>query len=172
MTTEARLISFRLNDEPVRAHVAPHQSLIEVLQGLGLHGARESCGQGMCGCCTVTVDGLAVSACLQLGLLADGTEVRTIEGIAVDGRLSPVQQAFVECGAFQCGFCTPGFVMMATELLRQDADPSDEKIRDFLTGNLCRCAAYPEIVQAVKLAALRQRGAALPTAESPSCIRA
>ena len=167
MQAEGQLISFRLNGEPVTAHVAPHQSLTEVLQAAGLHGARESCGQGLCGCCTVTVDGMAVSACLYLGALADGTEVRTVEGLANGVELSPVQQAFVDCGAFQCGFCTSGFVMMATELLKREPDPSEETIRDYLTGNLCRCATYPEIVQAVKLAALRQSGAAL--SETTGC---
>lgn len=161
MNPNGSLIGFKLNGESVTAFVAPHHSLVEVLRGLGLHGARESCGQGLCGCCTVLVDGLAVSGCLYLGALVDGKEVCTVEGLEKEGKLSSVQEAFVECGAFQCGFCTPGFVMMATQLLHHNPDPRDEEIRDYLAGNLCRCATYPEIVQAVKVAALRGGGVGL-----------
>jgi carbon-monoxide dehydrogenase small subunit len=167
MDAKGALISFKLNGEPVSAHVAPHQSLIEVLRNFGLYGARESCGQGLCGCCTVNVDGLAVSSCLCLGALVDGAEVGTVEGLSPGGQLSPVQQAFLECGAFQCGFCTPGMVMMTTQLLERHPDPSEEQIRDYLSGNLCRCATYPEIVQAVKLAAGKRGAAAL--AEPAGC---
>ena len=154
-------ISFKLNGEPVSCHVASHQLLIELLRGLGLNGARESCGQGLCGCCTVTVNGLAVSSCLYLAALVDGAEVNTVEGLAKDGQLSPVQEAFVECGAFQCGFCTPGFVMMTTQLLEKYPDPTEDQTRDYLSGNLCRCATYPEVVQAVKVAALKSGRTAL-----------
>jgi carbon-monoxide dehydrogenase small subunit len=148
-------ISFRLNGESVSAQVAPHESLVEVLrEGFGLVGARESCGQGMCGCCTVLVDGVAVSGCLYLATLCENAEVRTIE----DGsELDPVQQAFIEAGAFQCGFCTPGFVMMTRQLLDEIPDPREDDIRHYLSGNLCRCAAYPEIIEAVKLAARKRR---------------
>jgi aerobic carbon-monoxide dehydrogenase small subunit len=172
MDAKGQLISFQLNGEPVSAHVAPHQSLIEVLRNFGLHGARESCGQGLCGCCTVTVDGLAVSSCLYLGALVDGAQVSTVEGLAQGGELSPVQQAFVECGAFQCGFCTPGFVMMATQLLELHPDPTEQQIRDYLSGNLCRCATYPEIVQAVKLAALKRGAAVSAPAACATCAHA
>ena len=123
-----------------------------------LMGARESCGQGMCGCCTVLVNGLAVSGCLYLAAFVDGAEVKTVEHLACNGTLSPVQEAFIEAGAFQCGYCTPGFVLMATQLIDAHPDPNDEEIRHYLSGNLCRCAAYPEIVQAVKLAAQKRRG--------------
>jgi len=151
-----REIHFRLNGAAVSAQVAPHENLVEVLQeGFGLYGARESCGQGLCGCCTVLVDGVAVSGCLYLGTLAEGKEVRTIEASAEP---DIVQQAFVELGAFQCGFCTPGFVLMTRQLLAEHPDPSEDEIRHYLSGNLCRCAAYPEIIEAVKLAARNRRG--------------
>jgi carbon-monoxide dehydrogenase small subunit len=149
-----RQIRFRLNGEAVSAQVAPHESLVEVLRSeFGLHGARESCGQGLCGCCTVLVNGLAVSGCLYLASLCEGAQVQTIE----QGReLDAVQQAFVDAGALQCGFCAPGFVLMTRQLLDEMPDPSEEDIRHYLSGNLCRCAAYPEIIEAVKLAARRR----------------
>ena len=154
-----RTVRFVLNGEPVVAHIESHHNLVEVLQReFNLMGARESCGQGMCGCCTVLVNGLAVSGCLYLAAFVDGAEVKTVEHLACDGTLSPVQEAFIEAGAFQCGYCTPGFVLMATQLIDAHPDPNDEQIRHYLSGNLCRCAAYPEIVQAVKLAAQKRRG--------------
>jgi aerobic carbon-monoxide dehydrogenase small subunit len=150
----ARTISFTLNGRPVSAEVKPHHNVVEMLQTqFALFGARESCGQGLCGCCTVLVDGCPVSGCLTLAVFLDGTEVVTVEHLAAPGKLDPVQQAFIACGAFQCGYCTPGFVLMAKALLGQYPDPDDEQIRDYLSGNLCRCAAYPEIVNAVKMAA-------------------
>jgi aerobic carbon-monoxide dehydrogenase small subunit len=154
-----RTIRFGLNGEPVVAHIESHHNLVEVLQReFNLMGARESCGQGMCGCCTVLVNGGAVSGCLYLAAFVDGAEVKTVEHLACDGTLSPVQEAFIEAGAFQCGYCTPGFVLMTTQLIDAHPDPNDEEIRHYLSGNLCRCAAYPEIVQAVKLAAQKRRG--------------
>jgi aerobic carbon-monoxide dehydrogenase small subunit len=154
-----RTIRFVLNGEPVVVHIESHHNLVEVLQReFNLMGARESCGQGMCGCCTVLVNGLAISGCLYLAAFVDGAEVETIEHLACDGTLSPVQEAFIEAGAFQCGYCTPGFILMATQLIDAHPDPNDEEIRHYLSGNLCRCAAYPEIVQAVKLAAQKRRG--------------
>ena len=148
-------IHFRLNGAQASAQVAPHESLVEVLQeSFGLLGARESCGQGLCGCCTVLVDGRAVSGCLYLATLADQAEVQTVEA---GDELDAVQQAFVETGAFQCGFCTPGFVLMTRQLLDEHPNPTDDEIRHYLSGNLCRCAAYPEILEAVKLAATRRR---------------
>ena len=152
-----RTIEFTLNGRPVSAQVGNHQNLVEVLQGQGLFGARESCGQGLCGCCTVIVNGAAVSGCLTLAPLIDGADVRTIEE-SVDGKLDVVQQAFIETGAFQCGFCTPGFVLMTRQLLDAHPDPTDDEIRHYLAGNLCRCAAYPEIIKAVRLAAANRKG--------------
>ena len=150
-----RNIRFTLNGRQVSADVAPHHTLVELLQEQGLFGARESCSQGLCGCCTVLVDGRAVSGCLFLAPFADETEITTIEALADGDKLHPVQEAFVECGAFQCGFCTPGFVLMTTQLLEDRSDPDEDEIRHYLSGNLCRCAAYPEIIEAVKRAAAK-----------------
>lgn len=153
-----RTIRFTLNGEQVCAEVPVHWNLVELLQErFGLTGARESCGQGLCGCCTVLVNGRAVSGCLYLAAFVDGAEVVTIEREAADGGLDAVQQAFLECGAFQCGFCTPGFVLMARQLLDENSEPTEDDIRHYLSGNLCRCAAYPQIVEAVKLAARRRK---------------
>jgi carbon-monoxide dehydrogenase small subunit len=154
MSTAARTINFTLNGRPVTADVKPHHNVVELLQSqFALFGARESCGQGLCGCCTVLVDGKPVSGCLYLAVFLDGAEVVTVENLAEPGKLDLIQDAFIECGAFQCGYCTPGFIMMSRALLVQHPDPDDQQIRDYLTGNLCRCAAYPEIVNAVKMAA-------------------
>ncbi len=152
------MISFTLNGQPVTAQVGNHQNLVELLQDQSLTGARESCAQGLCGCCTVIVNGTAVSGCLTLAPLVDGADVRTIEDTAPDGRLDPVQEAFITTGAFQCGFCTPGFILMTRQLLAENPDPSDDEIRHYLSGNLCRCAAYPEIIKAVRLAAAQRKG--------------
>jgi carbon-monoxide dehydrogenase small subunit len=149
----ARTINFTLNGQSVSTAIEPHRNLVELLQRFDLFGARESCGQGLCGCCTVLVDGEPVSGCLYFALWADGKAITTVEHLDADGALSPVQQAFIACGAFQCGFCTPGFVLMTQQLLKHNPDPSDDDIRHYLSGNLCRCAAYPEIVAAVKQAA-------------------
>jgi aerobic-type carbon monoxide dehydrogenase small subunit (CoxS/CutS family) len=157
MDVANRQIKFTLNGRVVKASVSPEDNLVDLLRRLDLFGARESCGQGLCGCCTVVVDGVAVSGCLTLALLVDGAQVATIEGLDADGSLSPVQQAFIEEGAFQCGFCTPGFIMMAHQLLAANPDPDEMEIRDYLAGNLCRCAAYPEIIKAVKSAAHKMR---------------
>jgi carbon-monoxide dehydrogenase small subunit len=155
-----RTIRFTLNGERVSADVPPHWNLVELLQNrFGLTGARESCGQGMCGCCTVLVNGTAVSGCLYLAAFVDGAEVATVEQPAPGTGLDAVQEAFIARGAFQCGFCTPGFVMMTRQLLDEKPNPTEEEIRHYLSGNLCRCAAYPEIIEAVKLAAKMRRQA-------------
>jgi carbon-monoxide dehydrogenase small subunit len=158
MSVAARTIHFTLNGRPVTADVKSHHNVVELLQSqFALFGARESCGQGLCGCCTVLVDGKPVSGCLYLAVFLDGAEVVTIENLAERGRLDAIQSAFIECGALQCGYCTPGFIMMSKALLAQYSDPDDQQIRDYLTGNLCRCAAYPEIVKAVKMAAHKSK---------------
>ncbi len=155
-----RDITFTLNGRPAAATVKPGETLVDVLTNqFDLTGARESCAQGLCGCCTVLVDGDAVSGCLYMAWFADGAEINTIEGLADGNTLHPIQEAFLEAGAFQCGFCTPGFILMTKKLLEAHPDPDDDVIRHFLVGNLCRCAAYPEIVAAVKLAARRLRDA-------------
>jgi carbon-monoxide dehydrogenase small subunit len=149
-------LSFALNGRRVRAEVAPDETLLDLVRDrFGLYGARESCGEGLCGCCTVLVGGRPVSGCLYLAAFLDGAEVVTIEHLASPEGLDPVQEAFIETGAFQCGFCTPGFVLMAKDLLARNPNPNEEEIRRQLSGNLCRCGAYPEIVAAVKLAARR-----------------
>jgi aerobic carbon-monoxide dehydrogenase small subunit len=151
-----RTIRFTLNGRPATADIATHETVVDVLRrDFGLFGARESCGQGLCGCCTTLVDGLAVSGCLYLAAFIDGTTVTTVEGLAKENELHPIQQSFVENCAFQCGFCTPGFVLMTKELLERNPQPSTEDIRHYLSGNLCRCATYPDIIRAVKAAADR-----------------
>ena len=154
----ARTITFKLNGAPVEADVKPHHNLVELLQAqFGLTGARESCGQGLCGCCTVLVNGRAVSACLYLASFVDGAEVVTVESLDTPDKLSPVQEAFIETSAFQCGYCTPGFVLMVTQLLDEHPDPDDDQIKHYLSGNLCRCATYPEVMDAVRLAAKKRK---------------
>ncbi|HEY4352347.1 MAG TPA: (2Fe-2S)-binding protein [Paraburkholderia sp.] len=162
MSATSVLIHFTLNGEPVSAEIEPHHTILEVLrQQFTLYGARESCGQGLCGCCTVIVNGESVSGCLYLAAMADGGEVSTVEALDANGELDIVQQAFIECGAFQCGFCTSGFILMSKQLLDRNPDPTEAEIRHFLSGNLCRCAAYPEIIEAVKLAAQMRKSKAV-----------
>ena len=157
----SRSIRFTLNGARVSADVMPHETLVDMLtQRFELRGARESCGQGLCGCCTVIVDGQAVSGCLTLAWFLDGRSVETVEGLETAQGLDPVQQAFIEAGAFQCGFCTPGFILMVRQLLDAHPDPGDDDIRHYLAGNLCRCSAYPEILAAVRIAAKRRAEAA------------
>jgi aerobic carbon-monoxide dehydrogenase small subunit len=159
--SQARTVTFTLNGTPVTADIRPHHNLVELLQSqFGLTGARESCGQGLCGCCTVSVNGLPVSGCLYLAAFIDGADVRTVEGLDTPQALSPVQQAFIEASAFQCGYCTPGMIMMVTKLLDEQSDPSDDEIKHYLTGNLCRCGCYPEILDAVRCAVRMRKAAA------------
>ena len=156
-----RVIRFTLDGKPVSARIAPHHNLVEMLQdSFGLFGARESCGQGLCGCCTVLVNGVAVSGCLFFAAFAEGTEVVTVEHLESGEQLSPVQEAFIETGAFQCGFCTPGFVLMVHQLLDENPEPTEDDIRHYLSGNLCRCGTYPEIIKAVQLAAEKRKSSA------------
>lgn len=155
MTVPMQRIHFTLNGVSTATEVGSHENLVELLRRFDLTGARESCGQGLCGCCTVIVDEKAVSGCLYPAVLAHKKDIRTIEGLDKGGALSPIQQAFIEEGAFQCGFCTPGFILMVDCLLKERPQPSDDDIRGYLSGNLCRCAAYPEIIRAVGNAAKR-----------------
>ena len=153
MSTEKRTINFTLNGRAVLAEVAPQWNMVEMLQNsFGLMGARESCGQGLCGCCTVLIDGQAATGCLQLAALVDGKDVQTIESLEADGKISAEQQAFNETGGFQCGYCTPGMILMSKKLLDENHEPTDDDVRHYLSGNVCRCAAYPEIIDAVKRA--------------------
>lgn len=148
---QRRTIRFTLNGRPVAADINASETLVELLhREFGLTGARESCGQGMCGCCTVLVNGSAVSGCLYLAVFVEDAEVLTVEGLASREALHPIQQAFISKAALQCGYCTPGFELMTKTLLERHPHPSDARIREYLSGNLCRCGTYPEIVEAVK----------------------
>jgi aerobic carbon-monoxide dehydrogenase small subunit len=132
------------------------ESLLYALrERLGLPGSKNACEQGECGSCSVLLDGTLVCACLVLAAQAEGREVVTVEGLAADGRLHPVQEAFVEAGAVQCGFCTPGLVVATADLLAHTPDPGEDEIREALSGNLCRCTGYAKIFDAVRLAASR-----------------
>jgi len=143
-----------VNGEAVEFLCEPRQSLLECLRDiLGLTGSKEGCNDGNCGACTVILDGRIVNSCLVLGVEVQGGDIVTVEGLATDGRLHPVQQAFLEQAALQCGFCTPGFLVAAKSLLDHNPHPSDEQIRLWLSNNLCRCTGYDKIVRAVKQAA-------------------
>jgi carbon-monoxide dehydrogenase small subunit len=145
-----------VNGERCEADVWEGESLLYALrERLGLYGSKNACEQGECGSCSVLLDGSLVCACLVLAAQADGHDVVTVEGLAGGDGLHPMQEAFVEAGAVQCGFCTPGLVVAATELLRQSPDPSDDEIREALSGNLCRCTGYAKIFDAVRLVAER-----------------
>jgi aerobic carbon-monoxide dehydrogenase small subunit len=149
-------ISVAVNGDAMEADVWPGESLLWTLrERLGLPGSKNACEQGECGSCSVFLDGVLVCSCLVLAAQADGHEVTTVEGLAEDGQPHPVQQAFVETGAVQCGFCTPGLVVATVDLLQRVPNPSDDEIREALSGNLCRCTGYAKIFEAVRLAAGR-----------------
>ncbi|TMK95351.1 MAG: (2Fe-2S)-binding protein [Actinobacteria bacterium] len=147
-------VRLTVNGEPHEAEVWEGESLLFALrERLGLPGSKNACEQGECGSCSVLLDDRLVCSCLVLAVQADGHDVVTVEGLAEDGRLHRVQEAFAATGAVQCGFCTPGFVVAAADLLEHNADPSDDEIREALSGNLCRCTGYAKIFDAVRLAA-------------------
>jgi aerobic-type carbon monoxide dehydrogenase small subunit (CoxS/CutS family) len=149
-------VSFTVNGEPAAVEARPDDMLIDVLNGLGLASVRETCGIGVCGACTVCLDGELVSGCLLLAPLAEGREITTVEGL---GGSHSVQLAFAEAHAFQCGYCTPGMVLTAKRLLEESPQPSEEEVRLALAGNLCRCGCYVKIVEAVLMAAGRKEEA-------------
>jgi len=152
------LIRARVNGEWRTADVWPGASLLFVLrEHLGLPGSKNACEQGECGSCSVWLDGELVCACLVLAAQAHEREVRTVEALAQDQTLHPVQEAFLETGAVQCGFCTPGLIVAVTDLLTRDPSPGETEVREALSGNLCRCTGYQKILDAVKLAAGRMR---------------
>jgi carbon-monoxide dehydrogenase small subunit len=156
----AHVVELELNGSRVRLEVSPREHLADALrQRCGLTGTHLGCEHGVCGACTVRVEGAAVRGCLMLAVQADGACVRTIEGEAGNPVMQTLQQAFVERNALQCGYCTPGFLLTALELLELDPRPSREAIREYLSGNLCRCTGYQAIVDAVELAAARLRAA-------------
>lgn len=151
-----RLIQLQVNGEPYEVAVEPSRTLLEVLrENLGLTGTKEACDIGECGACTVLVDGQAVLSCLTLATDAEGKDILTIEGLAVGGTIHPLQRAFVEHGAIQCGFCTPGMIMSAKALLSLNPTPTVAEVKKAIAGNLCRCTGYKKIVDAV-LAASQQ----------------
>jgi aerobic-type carbon monoxide dehydrogenase small subunit (CoxS/CutS family) len=152
-------ISFKLNGEMTEVAFAPHKTLLEVLrEDLGLTGTKHGCELGECGTCTVLVDGRSILSCLMLGLDAEDREVTSIEGMAENGRLHPLQDTFADTGAAQCGYCSPGFLLAAKELIEKSPKPTRDEIREALSGNLCRCTGYIKIYEAVELAAARMRG--------------
>lgn len=142
-------VALEVNGDGVTVHVPPHRTLLDTLrETLGLTGAKRVCDEGTCGACTVLVDGAPVYACMTLAVACGGRSVETVEGLSRDGALHPVQQAFIEHDAFQCGFCTPGQVMSCVALLRREPSPTAEDVLRAVSGNLCRCGAYPNIVAA------------------------
>ncbi len=155
-------IKFRLNGEPAEVAFAPHKTLLEVLrEDLNLTGTKHGCELGECGTCTVLVDGRAVLSCLFLGLDAEERELKTVEGMADGNQLHPLQDTFADLGAAQCGYCSPGFLLVAEELLKKNPKPDRDEIKEALSGNLCRCTGYIKIYEAVELAAARMRGEAM-----------
>jgi carbon-monoxide dehydrogenase small subunit len=163
MTTEVQRVHVRttINGEPYEFLVPPYMSLLDTLREVvGLTGTKEGCLDGNCGACTVNVDGRIVDSCLVLGAEVSGKAVQTVEGLATREGLHPLQQAFLEEAALQCGICTPGFLVAAKGLLDNEPDPSEQRIRHWLAGNLCRCTGYDKIVRAVRKAAATQKKAA------------
>ena len=147
-----------INGESVEFLCEPRQSLLECLRDIvGLTGSKEGCNDGNCGACTVVLDGRIVPSCLVLGVEVDGQQLTTIEGVAAGSQLHPIQQAFLEDAALQCGICTPGFIVAAKALLDKEPDPSEERIRFWLANNLCRCTGYDKIIRAVQHAAANMR---------------
>ena len=152
-------LTLTVNGQVQRVDVLPHHTLLEVLHDqLGLTGTKECCAAGECGACTLLIDGELVDSCLVLALEAEGKSVTTIEGLAAGGRLDPLQQAFLDHGAAQCGFCIPGMIMAAKGLLDANPHPTDDEIKEGLAGNLCRCAGYSRIIAAVRQAAGAKSG--------------
>lgn len=152
-------ITTRINGDPAEFLCDPDETLLDALRGrLGLTGSKEGCGTGDCGACTVSLDGRIVCACLVLAAEAEGRELGTIEGMATGEVLHPLQRAFIDHAALQCGICTPGILVAARDLLVRNPDPTDEEVRFWLAGNLCRCTGYDKIIRAVQAAAAEMRG--------------
>jgi aerobic-type carbon monoxide dehydrogenase small subunit (CoxS/CutS family) len=159
-----QIVTLKVNGFGQEVAVRPHHTLLEVLRrDFKLFGAREGCGIGMCGACTVLVDGKPISSCLMLAALAEDKEILTIEGLSENGQLHPIQQAFIDHTAFQCSYCTPGFILTTKALLEDHPSPTADEVRSYLAGNLCRCGSYVKILDAVLDAAGRMRGEAAPS---------
>lgn len=153
-----KIVSMNINGVDHELAVEPRNTLLEVLRDdLGLTGTKKGCGIGDCGACTVLVDGVATFSCLTLAMQVDGCRIETVESLAKDGQLNSLQEAFVEKGAIQCGYCSPGMLMMASELLHRESDPTEETIREAISGNLCRCTGYQKIVEAIQAVAEDQK---------------
>jgi aerobic-type carbon monoxide dehydrogenase small subunit (CoxS/CutS family) len=153
-------VSFNLNGRQQELEVEPHELLLDVVrERLELTGAKRSCDVEVCGACTLLVDGRPISACTTLALEVRGRSVLTIEGLAADGQLHPLQEAFIEHGGFQCGFCTPGMILAAKALLDENPDPTEEELKHFMHGNICRCTGYKKIIESIMAAAKKMRGA-------------
>ena len=154
-------LQLTVNGEPVQIHVEPSRTLLQLLrEDLGLTGVKDACGTGDCGACTVLLDGVAVNSCLCLAVMAEGREVTTVEGLARDPLGGRLQRAFVEHGAVQCGYCTPGLLLAAKALLEGSRSPSEAEIREGIAGNLCRCTGYVKIVGAIQAVAAETGGRA------------
>jgi aerobic carbon-monoxide dehydrogenase small subunit len=154
-------ISLRVNGREQTLAVSPQRLLVDCLRyDLGLTGTKEGCSVGVCGACTVLMDGQMTSSCLVLAVRADGADIVTIEGLAEDGQLHPLQQAFIDHGGFQCGICTPGMIMAAKALLDANPHPSEDDIKDWMLGNLCRCTGYYKIIESIQAAATPLAGRA------------
>ena len=152
-STRKQLVALNINGDAYELAVAPTHTLLEVLrEDAGLTGTKHGCEQGECGLCTVLIDGRPQFSCLTLAIEAEGAEIRTVEGLARNGELHPLQQAWGETGASQCGYCTPGMLMSTTALLRENPSPSEDEIKKALQGNICRCTGYWNIFEAVKAA--------------------
>lgn len=155
-TLEKTRVRFRVNGQDVELDVDPMATLLDVLrEQLGLTGTKNGCDAGDCGACTVIMDGKAILSCLTPVLQAAGKEIATVEGLAQEGKLHPLQEAFIECGAVQCGFCTPGMLLSAKALLDQNPSPTQEEVKVAISGNLCRCTGYKKIIDAIMLASKR-----------------
>ena len=154
VSTLKQLITLRINGESYEVAIEPRRTLLEVLrENLGLTGTKKGCEEGDCGACTVLMDGNPVSSCLVLAIEAQDKDILTIEGLATNGQLHPLQDAFVKYGAIQCGFCTPGMILSAKALLDKNPAPTEEEIRRAIAGNLCRCTGYVKIIEAIKAVA-------------------
>ena len=149
-TGELHSIALTINGQPHQVSIPTNRTLVDMLRyDLGLTGTKEACGVGVCGACTVLIDGRMAAACITLAVQTDGASVTTIEGIATDNRLHPLQESFISNGGFQCGICTPGQIVAAKALLDSNPNPSEDEIREWMTGNLCRCTGYYQIIESI-----------------------
>ncbi len=155
-----RIIHLNINDEEYQVIVRPRESLLDVLRNkLSLTGTKKGCNEGDCGACTILMGGRAVNACLVLAVEAEGQKIITIEGLANGSQLHPLQEAFVQYGGFQCGYCTPGMILAAKALLDENPDPTEDEIRKGISGNVCRCTGYTKIIQSIQEAVRSMKGA-------------